>query len=154
MRVYHPVVRFVLNHKWLVIAAAMLLVALTVPIYLQLGSEFMPPLNEGTILYMPITLPGISVTEATKYLQIQDKLLTQFPEVQSVFGKIGKSETATDPAPMSMVETTVVLKPEAAWRKVHTDRWYSRWAPEFLKRPLRRMWPDERPMPWERHMCK
>src|SRR5207237_1502081 len=70
MRVYHPVVRFVLNHKWLVIAAAMLLVALTVPIYLQLGSEFMPPLNEGTILYMPITLPGISVTEATKYLQI------------------------------------------------------------------------------------
>jgi Cu(I)/Ag(I) efflux system membrane protein CusA/SilA len=88
-----------------------LLVGLTVPIYLQLGSEFMPPLNEGTILYMPITLPGISVTEATKYLQIQDKLLMQFPEVQSVFGKIGKAETATDPAPMSMVETTVVLKP-------------------------------------------
>src|SRR3989441_632192 len=149
MRMYHPVVRFVLNHKWLVIAAAMLLVALTVPIYLQLGSEFMPPLNEGTILYLPITLPGISVTEASKYLQIQDKLLTQFPEVQSVFGKIGKSETATDPAPMSMVETTVVLKPEATWRKVHTDRWYSSWAPEFLKRRLRRMWPDERPIPWE-----
>src|SRR5207247_7983047 len=93
MRVYHPVVRFVLNHKWLVITAALLLVALTVPVYLQLGSEFMPPLNEGTILYMPITLPGISVTEATKYLQIQDKLLMQFPEVQSVFGKISKSET-------------------------------------------------------------
>ena len=100
MRIYHPVVRFVLNYKWLVIVAALLLVALTVPVYLQLGSEFMPPLNEGTILYMPITLPGISVTEATKYLQIQDKLLMQFPEVQSVFGKIGKSETATDPAPM------------------------------------------------------
>src|SRR5438876_3778485 len=149
MRVYHPVVRFVLNHKWLVITAALLLVALTVPVYLQLGSEFMPPLNEGTVLYMPITVPGVSVTEATKYLQIQDKLLTQFPEVQSVFGKIGKSETATDPAPMSMVETTVVLKPEAAWRKVHTDRWYSSWAPESLKRRLRRMWPDERPIPWE-----
>ncbi|MGH8245026.1 MAG: efflux RND transporter permease subunit, partial [Gammaproteobacteria bacterium] len=106
MRVYHPAVRFVLNHKWLVIALSVLLVVATVPIYLQLGSEFMPPLNEGTILYMPITLPGISVTEATRYLQIQDKLLKQFPEVQSVFGKIGKAETATDPAPFSMVETT------------------------------------------------
>src|SRR5947199_2394865 len=90
MRIYHPVVRFVLNYKWLVIVAALLLVALTVPVYLQLGSEFMPPLNEGTILYMLITLPGSSVTEATKYLQIQDSLLMQFPEVQSVFGKIGK----------------------------------------------------------------
>src|SRR5439155_15261301 len=131
MRVYHPVVRFVLNHKWLVITAALLLVALTIPVYLRLGSEFMPPLNEGTILYMPITLPGISVTEATKYLQIQDKLLTQFPEVQSVLGKIGKSNTSTDPAPLSMVETTVVLKPENEWRKIHYDRWYSSWAPEF-----------------------
>ncbi|PYS52301.1 MAG: CusA/CzcA family heavy metal efflux RND transporter [Acidobacteria bacterium] len=149
MRIYHPVVRFVLNHKWLVITAAMILVALTVPVYLQLGSEFMPPLNEGTILYMPITLPGISVTEATKYLQIQDKLLMQFPEVQSVFGKIGKSETATDPAPMSMVETTVVLKPEKQWRHAHRDRWYSRWSPEFLKPPLRRFWPEDGPIGWE-----
>src|SRR5205823_3236392 len=149
MRVYHPVVRFVLNHKWLVIIAALLLVGLTVPIYLQLGSEFMPPLNEGTILYMPITLPGISVTEATKYLQIQDKLLMQFPEVQSVFGKIGKAETATDPAPMSMVETTVVLKPESEWRKAHRDRWYSRRSPEFLKPTLRRIWPEDGPIGWE-----
>src|SRR5439155_15855214 len=149
MRVYHPVVRFVLNHKWLVITAAIILVALTVPIYLRLGSEFMPPLNEGTILYMPITLPGISVTEATKYLQIQDKLLMQFPEVQSVFGKIGKSETATDPAPMSMVETTVVLKPESEWRKAHRDRWYTGRAPEFLKPALRRFWPEEGSIDWE-----
>ncbi len=149
MRVYHPVVRFVLNHKWLVITAAVLLVALTVPIYQRLGSEFMPPLNEGTILYMPITLPGISVTEATKYLQIQDKLLSQFPEVQSVFGKIGKSETATDPAPMSMVETTVVLKPEKDWRQAHRDRWYSKRSPEFLKPTLRRFWPEDGPIGWE-----
>src|SRR5438132_13376474 len=149
MRVYHPVVRFVLNHKWLVITAALLLVALTVPVYLRLGSELIPPLNDGTILYMPITLPGISVTEATKYLQIQDKLLTQFPEVQSVFGKIGKSETATDPAPMSMVETTVVLKPEKEWRQVHRDRWYSRRSPEFLKPSLRRFWPEDGPITWE-----
>src|SRR3989441_6667899 len=79
--------------------------ALTIPVFLGLGGEFMPPLNEGTLLYMPITLPGISVTEATKYLQIQDKLLKEFPEVESVFGKVGKAETSTDPAPLSMVET-------------------------------------------------
>ena len=149
MRIYHPAVRFVLNHKWLVITLAVLMVAATVPIYQKLGSEFMPPLNEGTILYMPITLPGISVTEAAKYLHIQDKLLTQFAEVQSVFGKIGKSESATDPAPLSMVETTVVLKPENQWRKIHQERWYSSWAPEFLKKGLRKIWPEERAIKWE-----
>src|SRR5438128_2124429 len=146
MRIYHPVVRFVLSHKWLVIAAAVLVILVTAPIYLRLGSEFMPPLNEGTILYMPITLPGISVTEAGKYLQIQDKLLTRFPEVQSVFGKIGKSETATDPAPMSMVETTVVLKPESEWRKAHRDRWYTGRAPECLKPALLWFRPVEGPI--------
>jgi Cu(I)/Ag(I) efflux system membrane protein CusA/SilA len=149
MRIYHPAVRFVLNHKWLVITLAALLVVATVPIFEKLGSEFMPPLNEGTILYMPITLPGISVTEADKYLQIQDKLIRQFPEVQSVFGKIGKSETSTDPAPLSMVETTVVLKPEKEWRKVQRGRWYSSWAPELLRNGLRKMWPEEGPMKWE-----
>jgi Cu(I)/Ag(I) efflux system membrane protein CusA/SilA len=97
---------------------------------------------------MPITLPGISITEAGRYLQIQDKLLKQFSEVQSVFGKVGKAETATDPAPLSMVETTVVLKPESEWRKVKVDRWYSSWVPEFLKAPLRKIWPEERPIPW------
>src|SRR5881409_3990629 len=149
MRIYHPVVRFVLNHKWLVITVAVLLVALTVPIYLRLGSEFMPPLNEGTILYMPITLPGISVTEATKYLQIQDKLLKEFPEVESVFGKVGKAETSTDPAPLSMVETTVVLKPEKEWRSRKVERWYSRWVPQAFKPPLRWLWPEERRITWE-----
>jgi copper/silver efflux system protein len=147
--VYHPVVRFVLDHKWFVIAAALLVVVATIPAYLKLGSEFMPPLNEGSILYMPITLPGISITEADKYLQVQDKLIKQFPEVQSVFGKIGKAETSTDPAPLSMVETTVVLRPESEWRKVRHDRFYSRWAPEWLKRPLRKLWPEERPIGWE-----
>ncbi len=149
MRIYHPVVRFVLNHKWLVIFLAVVAVGATVPVYLRLGSEFMPPLNEGTILYMPITLPGISITEASKYLQIQDKLIRQFPEVQSVLGKIGKSNTATDPAPLSMVETTVVLKPESQWRKVHHNRWYSSWAPDFVKPPLRRIWAEETPIGWE-----
>ena len=149
MWLYQPVVRFVLNWKWLVIALAILLVVATIPIYSRLGSEFMPPLNEGSLLYMPITLPGISVTEATKYLQIQDKLLMQFPEVQSVFGKVGKAETATDPAPLSMVETTVVLKPESQWRKTQVKRWYSGWAPEWLKHQLHRVWPEEKPIAWE-----
>jgi len=149
MWLYHPMLRFVLNHKFFVIAAASLLLAATVPVFLRLGSEFMPPLNEGTILYMPITLPGISVTEADKYLQIQDKLIKRFPEVQSVFGKIGKADTSTDPAPFSMVETTVVLKPESEWRKVTEKRWYSDWAPEFLMKQLRKIWPEERPIAWE-----
>jgi Cu(I)/Ag(I) efflux system membrane protein CusA/SilA len=149
MRLYHPAVRFVLNHKWLVIMLAILLVAATLPAFQRLGSEFMPPLNEGSLLYMPITLPGISVTEATKYLQIQDKLLRQFPEVQSVFGKVGKAETSTDPAPFSMVETMVILKPEKEWRTAYRDRWYSAWTPEFLKQPLRIIWPEQGPMKWE-----
>ncbi|MBI3950363.1 MAG: efflux RND transporter permease subunit [Acidobacteria bacterium] len=149
MRFYHPACRFVIQHKWFVVATAVAMVLTTIPVYQRIGSEFMPPLNEGTILYMPITLPGISVTEANKYLQIQDKLIKQFPEVQSVFGKIGKADTSTDPAPLSMVETTVVLKPEKEWRRVREDRWYSNWAPEFLKKGLRKIWPEERPMKWE-----
>ncbi|PYV11761.1 MAG: CusA/CzcA family heavy metal efflux RND transporter, partial [Acidobacteria bacterium] len=91
----------------------------------------------------------ISVTEAHKYLQLQDKLLKQFPEVESVFGKIGKADTATDPAPLSMVETTVVLKPESEWRKVKEKRWYSGWVPEPVQAPLRKLWPEERPITWE-----
>jgi copper/silver efflux system protein len=149
MRIYQPALRFALNHKWLVLALAVLVVLLTVPVYMQLGSEFMPPLNEGTILYMPITLPGISVTEATKYLQIQDRMLMQFPEVQTVFGKIGKAETATDPAPLSMVETTVTLKPEDQWREVERKRWYSNRIPEPLGWPFEKIWPETGRITWE-----
>src|SRR5437867_3595783 len=149
MRIYHPVVRVALKLRWLVVIVALAVVLITIPVYLRLGSEFMPPLNEGSILYMPITLPGIGVTEAGKYLQIQDKLLHQFQEIQSVYGKIGKSESATDPAPMSMVETTVVLKPESEWRKEHKTRWYSSWAPQWLKSQLARWWPEEQPITWE-----
>jgi Cu(I)/Ag(I) efflux system membrane protein CusA/SilA len=149
MRIYHPIVRAALKLRWIVILAAILLVIVTVPIYRKLGSEFMPPLNEGSILYMPITLPGIGITEASKYLQIQDKLLNQFPEVQSVYGKIGKSDTATDPAPLSMVETTVLVKPESDWPKTHRDRWYSSWAPNWAKPQFARFWPEEQPLSWE-----
>ncbi len=149
MAVYHPALLATLNHRWVTLAAAVLVMALTVPLFLSLGSEFMPPLNEGTILYMPITLPGISVTEATKYLQLQDKMLKSFPEVESVFGKIGKAETSTDPAPMSMVETTVVLKDEKRWREKEVERWYSGWMPGFLDPPFRLVWPERRRLTWE-----
>jgi copper/silver efflux system protein len=149
MRIYHPIVRAVLKLRWLVVVAAVAVVLVTIPVYQRLGSEFMPPLNEGSILYMPITLPGIGITDASKYLQIQDKLLHQFPEIQSVSGKIGKSDSATDPAPLSMVETTVLVKPESEWPKVHTARWYSAWAPKWTKPQLARFWPEDQPIGWE-----
>ena len=142
MKIYHPVCEFVLRHKWSTVVAAVLAVALTVPVFERLGSEFMPPLNEGVLLYMPTTLPGISVTEASRLLQVQDKVLKTFPEVDRVFGKAGRAETATDPAPFSMVETVVVLKPENEWPKV--QRWYSSWAPDWLQSALRRAWPDHK----------
>jgi Cu(I)/Ag(I) efflux system membrane protein CusA/SilA len=139
--VYEPACRFVLRHPKGTIAAALLVVATTVPAYVRLGHEFMPPLNEGTLLYMPITLPGISVTEASRLLQTQDRILRSFPEVERVLGKAGRAETSTDPAPFSMMETIVVLRPASAWRP--RDRWYSPWAPEWLKASvLRRIWPD------------
>ncbi len=116
-KIYEPAVRFTLKYKKATIAGAIILFLATIPAYLHLGTEFMPPLNEGAILYMPTTLPGISVTEAQKLLQSQDKILKSFPEVERVFGKAGRAETSTDPAPFSMMETTVVLKPKDQWRK-------------------------------------
>ena len=114
--VYEPVCRAVLKWKKTTIAVAVLLVATTVPVYLGLGREFMPPLDEGTLLYMPITLPGVSITEMETLLRTMDALLKDTPEVLRVFGKAGRAETSTDPAPLSMVETTVLLKPRSAWR--------------------------------------
>src|SRR5262249_53341683 len=113
--VYEPACRFVLRRPRSVVAAALLLVASGAWAWLQLGREFMPPLNEGTILYMPTTLPGISVSEARRLLQVQDGILAGFPEVERVFGKAGRAETSTDPAPFSMMETTIVLKPASQW---------------------------------------
>jgi Cu(I)/Ag(I) efflux system membrane protein CusA/SilA len=108
----------------------------------------MPPLNEGDILYMPITFPNISIEQAKSQLQAQDRILRDFPEVESVFGKIGRAESPTDPAPITMVETTVRLRPVAQWRKKHVERWYSG-APEFIKPPLRSIWPEQRPLTWD-----
>ena len=131
-RIYEPPARLVLKHPKTTIAIALILVATTVPVYLRLGSEFMPPLNEGTILYMPTTLPGISVSEAQTILQHQDQMIRAFPEVERVFGKAGRAETSTDPAPFSMMETTVMLKPPSEWR--FKKQWYSDWAPDWLKK--------------------
>ena len=113
---YTPVVRFVVRHRWTVIVGAVLAMVLTIPAYSRLGSEFMPPLNEGAILYMPTAPPGMSDAEASRVLQQMDRELRAFPEVESVFGKMGRAESATDPAPIGMVETVVVLKPRDQWR--------------------------------------
>jgi Cu(I)/Ag(I) efflux system membrane protein CusA/SilA len=113
---YRPILSGVLRVRWLTLALAVAAVGLTLPVFARLGAEFMPPLNEGTILYMPTTVPGLSITEAVKVLQIQDRLLMTFPEVERVFGKMGKAPTATDPAFTGMAEITVSLKPESQWR--------------------------------------
>ncbi len=116
-KVYHPVVDFVMRRSWFVIIAAVIIVLITFIPYSKLGSEFMPPLYEGDLLYMPTTLPGISVTKAKELLQQTDRIIKSFPEVETVFGKIGRAETATDPAPLSMIETTIQLKPRSEWRE-------------------------------------
>ncbi|MEN3038168.1 MAG: efflux RND transporter permease subunit [Candidatus Kryptonium sp.] len=116
MKVYHPVLNFALKFKWVVIVAVVLILALTYIPFSKIGSEFMPPLWEGDLLYMPTTLPGISITKAREILQQTDKIIKQFPEVHHVFGKIGRAETATDPAGLDMIETTIMLKPESEWR--------------------------------------
>ena len=113
---YGPVVRFAVRRRGWVITGATLLVLTAIPVFLSLGSEFMPPMNEGTLLYMPTAPPGISETEAASVLQLMDRRLREVPEVKTVFGKIGRARTATDPAPLSMVETVVTLKPESEWR--------------------------------------
>jgi Cu(I)/Ag(I) efflux system membrane protein CusA/SilA len=112
---YAPVVRFVVDHRWTVIVAAVLAIVVTVPAFLRLGHEFMPPLNEGVILYMPTAPPGMSEDEAAIVLQAMDREIKQFPEVASVFGKMGRAETPTDPAPLGMAEITIVLKPRGEW---------------------------------------
>ena len=118
VKCHKKVLAWAFRSRKIVVLILIAVLAVTVPVFLKLGSEFMPPLYEGSILYMPTTLPGLSVTEASKLLQAQDKILKSFPEVERVFGKAGRAETSTDPAPFSMMETTVILKPREEWRKV------------------------------------
>jgi len=140
MRIYEPAVLWTLRRKWFVFAGAAVLIAATIPVFLSLGSEFMPPLDEGAILYMPTSVPGISIAEARRVLQTTDLVLKQFPEVDQVLGKAGRAESATDPAPLSMLETLITLKPRSQWR--HVPTWYSSWAPEWAKSALRHITPD------------
>lgn len=138
-KIYEPVIHWVLEHKRKTLAGAGVLIMSALPAYMMLGSEFMPTLHEGSLLYMPTALPGISVSEAQKILTTQDKIIKSFPEVESVFGKAGRAETSTDTAPMSMIETTIILKDKSEWRK--NKRWYS-FLPEIMKAPLNRIWPE------------
>jgi len=138
--IYEPVVSWTLRWKWLVLGTALLLVITTIPVYFSLGSEFIPPMDEGTILYMPTSMPGLSIAQAERVLQGTDKILKEFPEVDSVLGKAGRAETPTDPAPLSMLETLITLRPRAEWR--HIDTWYSAWAPEWAKKIFRHISPD------------
>ncbi len=116
-KLYEPVARIALRFKVIVIILAIIIMAVTAYPFLRLGSEFMPPLYEGSLFYMPVTVPSASISEVSRLLQIQDKLLMQIPEVAQVFGKAGRAETATDPAPLEMFETVINLKPESEWRK-------------------------------------
>jgi Cu(I)/Ag(I) efflux system membrane protein CusA/SilA len=168
IRIYKPVILGVLRHKTATILVAVLVMLSLLPFRSlvvnrlhpgplknaaekvdvlfpleKIGGEFMPPLYEGDLLYMPTTLPGVSITTARAILQQTDKIIKSFPEVESVFGKIGRADTATDPAPLSMIETTIRLKPESEWPMVRVNRFYSGW-PEILQRPFEKFWPAER----------
>jgi len=137
--VYGPVCRTVLRFPKATIALALVAMAATVPAYVSLGSEFFPPLDEESLLYMPTTLPGISIAEAQKLVQATDRILMEVPEVLHVYGKAGRADTSTDPAPLSMLETVIVLKDRREWRPI--ERFYAEW-PEWLQRPLRPLLPD------------
>ncbi len=133
--IYEPVLHWILMRKKAVLAAALVAVLSVIPGFMILGSEFMPTLHEGSLLYMPTALPGLSVSEAQRVLTLQDQTLKLFPEVDTVFGKAGRAETSTDTAPLSMIETTIVLKPKSEWRKVeswHSFLWSSRISEEQL----------------------
>ena len=146
IRIYHPAINFVLRMKKTTLITAGLILLVTLFPLKKIGSEFMPPLNEGDLLYMPTTDPGISITKARELLQQTDRIIKTFPEVEMVFGKIGRAETATDPAPLSMTETTITLKPVPDWpKRKNIQRWYSDWnLPRFLKAPLEWIWPEHR----------
>jgi Cu(I)/Ag(I) efflux system membrane protein CusA/SilA len=140
IRAYEPACRWSLRHKWIVIVGAAALFIITIPVFRSLGSEFMPPLYEESLFYMPSTMPGISIGEAQRTLQVTDRMIKAFPEVDRVLGKAGRAETSTDPAPLSMFETVITLKPRSEWR--HVPTWYSSWSPEWLKPLLRHFTPE------------
>ena len=145
VRIYKPFVYFALSRPAFTVTTAALAVASCIPLLTRLGGEFLPRVDEGDLLFMPTTLSGSSEGEAAVELRRQDRSLTRFPEVSSVFGKVGRADTATDPAPYSMVETTIRLKPRSEWPPQPRSRWYSGWAPAWLKAALRPVWPEQGP---------
>jgi Cu(I)/Ag(I) efflux system membrane protein CusA/SilA len=145
---YEPFVRIALKRPLTTLSIGLFAVLSAVPLFWRLGSEFMPPLNEGDLLYMPTTMPSISIEEAKRQLELQDGALRQFPEVKRVFGKVGRAETPTDPAPLSMVETVVELHPPESWPRQKVPRFFSAW-PAPLRRALGIIWPEQRPETWE-----
>jgi len=153
-KAYKPVASFMLDYRWVVVVIAVVGIFSAIPVYNQLGSEFMPPLEEGAILYMPTSPPGMPVAEAQYMLNITGQILKSFPEVESVQGKAGRAKTATDPAPLNMFETTVILKDPSEWRSVEQKRWYSGWMPSFIKAPFQWVWPEERIITWDELVSK
>ena len=147
--IYRPFAWVALKNPKTTIAIGLAAVLSAIPMAARLGHEFMPPLQEGDLLYMPTTFPNLSIEEAKRSLQIQDQLIRSFPEVEAVFGKAGRSNTPTDPAPLSMVETVVKLKPRHEWRMMHHDRWWSRRVPAWTEPALRVPWPDSRRLTWD-----
>jgi Cu(I)/Ag(I) efflux system membrane protein CusA/SilA len=115
--IYAPIIHWVLKHRKLTIAINIIALLITIPMMMNMGSEFMPPLDEGSLLFMPVTLPSASITEVNRILQVQDAIIKSLPEVEQVLGKVGKAETSTDPAPISMIESIILLKPKSQWRK-------------------------------------
>src|SRR5579859_215953 len=142
VRLYRPFVHFALARPALTLATAALAVGSCLPILSKLGGEFLPRTDEGDLLFMPTTRPGAPPDQAAVQLFWQDYAMSHFGEVDTVFGKIGRADTGTDPAPYSMAETTIRLRPRAEWPTFPRTRWYSTWAPEPLKRVLRYFWPD------------
>lgn len=143
IRLYLPVIKWVLKYRKTTLMVSLVAIAVTWYPVTHVGSEFMPPLNEGDLLYMPTTLPGISITKAKELLQQTDKIIQRFPEVKSTLGKIGRAETSTDPAPLSMIETVIMLRPQVEYEPLTIHRFFSHW-PAWLKKPLTWIWPEQK----------
>ncbi|MBW2593794.1 MAG: efflux RND transporter permease subunit, partial [Deltaproteobacteria bacterium] len=142
IKLYLPTIKVVKKKKKITLLAALIAIGITWYPMSRLGSEFMPPLNEGDLLYMPTTLPGISITKARELLQQTDKIIQRFPEVKTTLGKIGRAETSTDPAPLSMIETVITLTPRVEYEILEKKRFFSSW-PGWLKKPLTWVWPEQ-----------
>jgi Cu(I)/Ag(I) efflux system membrane protein CusA/SilA len=145
VRLYRPFVHFALSRPALTLTTAALALASCLPIVTRLGGEFLPRIDEGDLLYMPTTLPGVAPDQAAQQLSWQDRAIARFGEVATVFGKVGRADSGTDPAPYSMAETTIRLRPREEWPKVPRTRWYSGWAPLPLRRALAVFWPERTP---------